>query len=160
MNKKGLIFLVCSVIVLIFTAFYYFPNYYNFYILDEFNSVFSGNLETNMEFEAKKDTELVFTSISGLSDMHAAIYTEDGNEIINISELSKNKDELSISSTSKSINFITDLSKDKKLIRIHLIPGKYFFKISGQSDGQKKKISYNIAYKRFEMAWQRKYNEE
>lgn len=138
MNKKGLIFLVCSVIALIFTAFYYFPNYYNFYILDEFNSVFSGNLETNMEFEAKKDTELVFTSISGLSDMHAAIYTESGNEIVSIS----------------------DLSKDTKLIRISLTPGKYFFKILGQSDGQKKKISYNIAYKRFEMAWQKEYTEE
>ena len=138
MNKKGLIFLVCSVIVLIFTAFYYFPNYYNFYILDEFNSVFSGNLETNMEFEAKKDTELVFTSISGLSDMHAAIYTESGNEIVSIS----------------------DLSKDTKLIRISLTPGKYFFKILGQSDGQKKKISYNIAYKRFEMAWQKEYTNE
>ncbi|MBP7238192.1 MAG: hypothetical protein KBA07_09150 [Petrotogaceae bacterium] len=160
MNKKGLIFLVCSIIVLMFTAFYYFPNYYNFYILDEYDTLFNGSLEYTRGFEVKKDTELVFTSMLGLSDMQSAIYTEDGNEIINISELSKNKDELSISSTSKSINFITDLSKDKKLIRIHLIPGKYFFKISGQSDGQKKKISYNIAYKRFEMAWQRKYNEE
>ena len=138
MNKKGLIFLVCSVIVLIFTAFYYFPNYYNFYILDEFNSVFSGNLETNMEFEAKKDTELVFTSISGLSDMHAAIYTESGNEIVSIS----------------------DLSKETKLIRISLTPGKYFFKILGQSEGKKKKISYNITYKRFEIAWQKEYTEE
>jgi len=138
MNKKGLIFLVCSVIALIFTAFYYFPNYYNFYILDEFKYVFNGNLEASRGFEAKKDTELVFTSISGLSDMHAGIYTESGDEITAIS----------------------DLSKDTNLIRISLTPGKYFFKILGNGEGKKKKISYTIAYKRFEMAWQKEYTDE